>query len=127
MLRDAATIGFIPTANAEVARSFFEETLGLEFVADTPVALVFGVGGGVLRVVRLDEFTPVSYTIFGWEVEDISAKARELARRGVEIARYDFMAQDADGVWTAPGGDRVLWFRDPDGNTLSLSEHVVSS
>ena len=124
MLRNAATIGFIPTTNAEEAQRFFAEILGLEFIVDAQFALVFRAGGGMLRVVRLDEFTPASYTLFGWEVEDIAAKARELAERGVEIARYSFVEQDADGVWTSPGGDKILWFKDRDGNTLSLSEHV---
>lgn len=128
MLSDAAVVGFIPTTDGERAQRFFTEMLGLELVVDAQFALIFRVGGrvsgGMLRVVRMEEFTPASYTIFGWEVEDISATARELARRGVEIARYSFVEQDADGIWTAPGGDRVVWFRDADGNTLSLSEHV---
>ena len=124
MLREASVIGFIPTVDATKARPFFAEVLGLEFVADAEFALVFRIGGGLLRVVRLEEFTPAPYTIFGWEVTDLATKARELSRRGGEIVRYDFLEQDADGVWTAPGGDKVLWFRDPDGNTLSMSEHA---
>ena len=126
MLRDAAIIGFIPTTDGVRAKHFFSEVLGLEFVVDAQFALVFRVGAGTLRVVRMEEFTPVPYTIFGWEVEDVAARARELAERGVEIARYSFLEQDEGGLWTSPGGDKVLWFRDPDGNTLSLSQQVAS-
>ena len=122
MLRDAGVIAFIPTKDVGAARRFYEETLGLEFVVDAQFALVFRVSGGMLRVVRMDEFMPVAYTIFGWKVADITSAARELAERGVEIARYHFVKQDSDGIWTAPGGDKVLWFRDLDGNTLSLSQ-----
>ena len=124
MLRDAAMIGFIPTTDGDRAKQFFAELLGLEFVVDAQFALVFRVGGGMLRVVRMDEFTPVPYTILGWEVEDLTAKARELAGRGVEITRYGFLEQDEHGVWVAPDGDKVLWFKDPDGNTLSLSQQA---
>jgi len=122
MLKDANTIGFIPTRDPARARHFFSEILELEFVVDAHFALVYRVAGGTLRVVRMDEFMPATYTIFGWEVEDLSAKAEKLAKRGVEIARYSFVEQDQNGIWTAPGGEKVLWFLDPDGNTLSLSE-----
>ncbi len=69
----------------------------------------------------VDHLEPPGYTVLGWLVDDIAASARELAALGVELTRYDGMGQDELGVWTAPGGDQVAWFRDPDGNTLSLT------
>ena len=51
------------------------------------------------------------------------ASVTELATTGVEFTRYGFMKQDKQGIWDAPGGTRVAWFKDPDGNTLSLSQH----
>lgn len=80
----------------------------------------------MLRVVRIGEFTPAAFTILGWEVTEIEEKARDLAGRGIALLRFPFLQQDDDAVWTAPGGDKVLWFKDPDGNTLSLSQHAGS-
>jgi len=58
----------------------------------------------------------------GWEVEDLRAAIQELTARGVCFERFDGLPQDELGIWTAPGGSRIAWFRDPDGNTLSLTE-----
>jgi predicted enzyme related to lactoylglutathione lyase len=126
-------IAFIPTAKPEAARAFYEHTLGLTFVSDDDFALVFRVGlsqppaeahsGIMLRVVRSGPFTPAPFTIFGWEVEDIDAAIAELTAKGVEFLRYGFFPQDEHGVWNAPDGSQIAWFKDPDGNTLSLSHH----
>jgi catechol 2,3-dioxygenase-like lactoylglutathione lyase family enzyme len=126
-LTNHSPIAFIPTARPEAARAFYEQTLGLTFVEENPFALVFRVGPTqtMLRVIRAGEFTPAPFTIFGWEVEEIHATVAELSGRGVEFVRYSFFEQDEAGVWTAPNGDQVAWFKDPDGNTLSLSRHVT--
>jgi catechol 2,3-dioxygenase-like lactoylglutathione lyase family enzyme len=118
-------VAFIPTADAASARTFYEHTLGLTFVSDDQFALVFRVGPTqtMLRVVSSGDFTPAPFTIFGWEVTEIHATVAELAAKGVEFSRYDFLQQDEAGVWNAPGGAKVAWFKDPDGNTLSLSYH----
>jgi catechol 2,3-dioxygenase-like lactoylglutathione lyase family enzyme len=120
-------IAFIPTAKPEAARAFYEQTLGLTFVSDDDFALVFRVGPTqtMLRVVRSGPFTPAPFTIFGWEVEDIHATVAELSGKGVAFTRYEFLRQDESGVWNAPDGSKVAWFKDPDGNTLSLSHHAV--
>jgi catechol 2,3-dioxygenase-like lactoylglutathione lyase family enzyme len=118
-------IAFIPTSKPEAARAFYEQTLGLTFVSDDQFALVFRVGPTqtMLRVVRSGDFTPAQFTIFGWEVSDIHATVAELAAKGVAFSRFGFLEQDEAGVWAAPGGAKVAWFKDPDGNTLSLSSH----
>ena len=118
-------LAFIPTNNAAAARNFYETVLGLHFVSDDDFALVFRVGPTqtMLRVVRVGAFTPAEFTIFGWEVTDIHATIADLKTRGVEFLRIGYFEQDPDGVWTAPGGAQVAWFKDPDGNTLSLSTH----
>jgi catechol 2,3-dioxygenase-like lactoylglutathione lyase family enzyme len=66
-----------------------------------------------------------SFTIAGWRVGDIAATVRALEAKGVRFTRYDGMDQDELGIWTAPGGDKVAWFTDPDGNTLSLTEFAA--
>jgi catechol 2,3-dioxygenase-like lactoylglutathione lyase family enzyme len=121
VLADAPFIGFIPVRDLAAARAFYEGTLGLRVVDDTPFALVLDAGGTMLRVTPVPEPAAPAYTVAGWDVPDIGAAVRDLASRGVQFARYDVMAQDALGIWTTPGGDRVAWFQDPDGNTLSLT------
>lgn len=126
MLATTPIIGFVPTRDAERSRAFYEDTLGLTFVADDGFALVFRSGGNMIRIARVQELTPPSYTILGWEVADIIAEVRALAAKGVVFARYPFLPKDQVdelGVWTAPSGDKIAWFQDPDGNTLSLSQH----
>jgi catechol 2,3-dioxygenase-like lactoylglutathione lyase family enzyme len=121
VLADASFIGFIPARDLAAARAFYEGTLGLRVVADTPFALVLDAGGTMLRVTPVPGLGPRPFTIAGWNVPDIDAAVRALAGRGVQFARYDGITQDELGVWTTPGGDRVAWFKDPDGNTLSLT------
>jgi len=75
----------------------------------------------MLRVTPVPGYDPVPFTIAGWSVPDITAAVRALAASGVTFTRYDGMAQDELGIWTAPGGDRVAWFTDPDRNNLSLT------
>ena len=125
-LANLQTIGFIPTQNAEVARAFYQDTLGLRFESDDDFALVFSVGpapGTMLRVIRAGEFTPAPYTLFGWEASDIEQTIDDLNAKGVRFLRYGFLQQDDRAIWHAPNGDKVAWFKDPDGNTLSLSQH----
>jgi catechol 2,3-dioxygenase-like lactoylglutathione lyase family enzyme len=121
VLADAPFIGFIGVRDLATARAFYEGTLGLRVVDDTPFALVLDAGGTMLRVTPVPELAARPFTIAGWNVPDIGAVVRALAGRGVQFARYDGMTQDDLGIWTTPGGDRVAWFKDPDGNTLSLT------
>ena len=69
---------------------------------------------------RCPERAAAAYTVLGWKVDDLDATIDGLVRRGVRFLRFDGMDQDGRGAWTAPGGERIAWFADPDGNTLSL-------
>lgn len=124
-LTQNSPVAFIPTTKPEAARAFYEKTLGLRFESADPFAIVFRVGPAsiMLRVTIVPEFTPQQFTVFGWQVDDIVASVTGLAAKGVEFTRYGFMEQDERGIWNAPGGTKVAWFHDPDGNTLSLSQH----
>ena len=125
-LDDLAPIGFIPTTNAEAARDFYQNTLGLQFESDDGFALVFRTAGGImLRVIRMQDphFQPQPFGIFGWEAPDMPATVDALTAKGVRFERYGYFEQDARGIWTAPNGNQVAWFKDPDGNTLSVSSH----
>jgi catechol 2,3-dioxygenase-like lactoylglutathione lyase family enzyme len=113
---------FAVTTDSKRSRKFYEEVLGLEFVADDPFALVFRSGRLQLRIQKVDRKPGINYTVLGWAVTDIQKTAQQLSKAGVEFMRYEGLGQDADGVWRSPGGARVAWFRDPDDNTLSLTE-----
>ena len=115
-------IGFVATCRADASLAFYRDVLQFKFVEDTPFAIVFDAFGIMLRVQKVEKVAQVPYTTFGLEVGDIKAEARRLAAAGVEGVRYPHFDQDALGIWTAPGGAKVFWFRDPDGNLLSLSQ-----
>jgi catechol 2,3-dioxygenase-like lactoylglutathione lyase family enzyme len=123
MLAHSPLVAFIPTKDAARARRFYEGILGLRFVNDDSFAIVMDSNGTMVRIVRVGEFTPFPFTILGWQVSDIHKAVAEMAGKGVTFSRYGFLEQAADGVWSAPGGAKVAWFTDPDGNTLSVSQH----
>ena len=127
MLSQCSLIGFIPTGDAERARQFYVETLGFDVVSQDQFATVVRAGGSNIRIVNVGTFTPMPFTILGWEVADIAVAAATLTTSGVVFSRYPFLEQDEAGIWTAPSRDRVAWFQDPDGNTLSLSQHVSAA
>ncbi|HEY6139734.1 MAG TPA: VOC family protein [Thermoanaerobaculia bacterium] len=116
-------VAFVPTTDYDKARAFYEGALGLRFVSNDGFAMVLDANGIMIRVVKV-EFTPWPWTILGWEVPDIASAAEALCGRGVKFEIYGFPGQDKNGIWTAPSGDKVAWFKDPDGNTLSISQHV---
>ena len=94
----------------------------MSLVEDGPYALVFSANGITVRVQKVESLTPATYTVLGWEVHDIASVASALSKQGVKFERYSGLPQDAAGIWRTPDGSRVAWFRDPDGNTLSLTE-----
>jgi len=124
MLASAKIVGFIPTKDYEKARAFYEGKLGFEFVSLDQFALVMRVGGHQIRIVKMPNFTPLQGTILGWEVENITAVVSWFKERGVFTEKYPFVQNQELGIWTAPNGDQVAWFKDPDGNVLSVSHHA---
>jgi catechol 2,3-dioxygenase-like lactoylglutathione lyase family enzyme len=124
MLSAAKLVAFAPVTDVARARAFYVEVLGLTVVEDTPFALVCDGGGTTLRITPVGALSPQPFTVLGWAVDDIVTTARALVDAGVELARFDGMDQDELGVWTTPGGDRIAWFPDPDGNVLSLSQRA---
>ncbi len=127
MLRQSQVITFIPTRRREQAREFYRDVLGLRLVREEPVALVFDANGVMLRVTDVGVFQPAAYTVFGWQVQRIQDTIRKLAAKGVSFIRYPGFDQDEQGIWNAPSGAQIAWFRDPDGNILSLTQFALSS
>ena len=122
MLAAGRVTAFVATTRPDVSRAFYENTLKLRFVSDDPFAIVFDSNGIMLRVTKVQVFTPLPFTVLGWTVDDVAAELAELRTRGVAFERFPGMGQDDDGIWTAPGGAQIAWFKDPDGNLLSIAE-----
>ena len=122
MLHESDLIAFVASSDLERSRAFYEDTLGLTVTEENPVAIVFDGHGTMLRVTRVAEVSAAPYTVLGWAVSDIRATVRGLSEKGVVLEEYEGMGQDEMRVWTAPNGDLVAWFKDPDGNTLSITQ-----
>jgi catechol 2,3-dioxygenase-like lactoylglutathione lyase family enzyme len=115
-------LGLVPTIDSVRAREFYVDTLGLTFVSEDLFAVVVRSLTNQIRIVKVESFTPQPFTVVGWAVGDVRAAVRDLARRGVQFLRFEGMNQDEDGIWDPTGGGGVAWFKDPDGNTLSVSQ-----
>jgi catechol 2,3-dioxygenase-like lactoylglutathione lyase family enzyme len=117
-------VAFVTIIDVERAKSFYRDTLGLRFLGDElPFAIVFEANGIMLRLVIGKELPPAFGTVLGWQVPEAVAAVKQLMKAGVQFERYEFMKQDELGIWTTPTGAKVAWFKDPDGNILSVSQH----
>ncbi len=123
MLASGKIVGFVPTRDYDKARAFYEGNLGCEFISLDQYALVMSVGGHKIRIAKVPNFIPLQGTILGWEVENIEAIVTWLRDKGVVLEKYPFVQDRELGIWTTPSGDKVAWFKDPDGNILSVSQH----
>jgi catechol 2,3-dioxygenase-like lactoylglutathione lyase family enzyme len=124
MLGSEKIVAFVPTQDAKKARAFYEGVLGLRFVYEDPFALVLDANGIMVRVAKVTEFKPQQFTILGWEVPNTEKAVSDLQERGLNFEKYGIPGQDERGIWTSPSGAKVAWFRDPDGNVLSVSQHT---
>jgi catechol 2,3-dioxygenase-like lactoylglutathione lyase family enzyme len=123
MLASGKMVGFVLTKDYGQARAFYEGKLGFEFVSLDQFALALKVGGHFVRISKVPNFTPLRSTVLGWEVENIEAVVAWLKQRGVAMETYPFIQDAERGIWTTPNGDKVAWFKDADGNVLSVSQH----
>src|SRR5262245_57877419 len=126
MLDQETLVAFVPSRDPKKAKSFFIDVLGLRFISEDPSAVLLDSNGIAVRLVDVSsvkDFKPPAFTILGWNVKDIEQTVRGLQERGLTFERFSGMTQDALGIWVTPSGAKVAWFKDPDGNTLSVSEH----
>ncbi len=123
MLESGKMIGFLVTQDYDAARAFYEGKLGFEFVSLDQFALAMKIGGHQVRIVKIPNFTAARNTVLGWEVASIETAVDWLNSRGVATEKYPFVQDQERGIWSAPGGAKVAWFKDPDGNVLSVSQH----
>jgi len=122
MLGNQTLIAFVATANSERSRTFYQRTLGLQLVSDDAFALVFDANGTMIRVQKVGAFQPQPFTALGFRVDDIHAVVAALKLKQIDCERFPGMDQDAQGIWASPSGARIAWFKDPDGNVLSITE-----
>jgi hypothetical protein len=122
MLTHSSLKAFLPTVMPVEAKKFYKDILELKLLSEDNYALQFDANGTFLRITIVPQFKPHSFTVLGWDVNDIHSAIQLLNEKGVYCEKYDFLEQDSFGVWTSPSGTKVAWFKDPDGNLLSLSE-----
>lgn len=122
MLANKKLKAFVPTVKPGEAKVFYRDILGLQLLSEDNYALEFNAGGTVLRVTIVQELKPHPFTVLGWNVEDISSVINALSLKNIICEKYEFLLQDEAGIWTSPNGSKVAWFKDPDGNLLSLTE-----
>jgi hypothetical protein len=113
---------FISTIKPDKAKVFYKDLLGLKLISEDNYGLEFDSNGTRLRINIVHEFIPHPFTVLGWDVDSIKSTIQSLIKKGIVFEKYDFIDQDESGIWTAPGGTKVAWFKDPDNNILSLSE-----
>jgi len=124
MLGKSDLIALVTTSDSKRERRFYEITLGLRVVDDTPFAIEFDANGLMLRVAKAPKVTVAPYTVLGWKVANIRKAVQALKSKGVRFERYDGMPQDDLGIWSSPSGAQVAWFKDPDGNILNIVNKI---
>jgi catechol 2,3-dioxygenase-like lactoylglutathione lyase family enzyme len=123
MLTAGKMVGFVLTKDYEQARAFYEGKLGFAFVSLDQFALVMRAGENMIRIVKMPDFAPLRSTVLGWQVSDVEAVVGWLVGRGVAMEKYPWVQDKERGIWTTPDGNKVAWFKDQDGNVLSVSQH----
>jgi catechol 2,3-dioxygenase-like lactoylglutathione lyase family enzyme len=124
MLGKSKLLAMVGTARPDLAKAFYSDTLGLTLASEDAFALIYQIEGTTLRVSKVPAVAPSAYAVLGFGVADIAAVVDGLAAKGVAMQRFGFLVQDAKGVWKAPSGAQVAWFRDPDGNMLSVVQEA---
>ena len=124
MFHDTKAFSGFAVKDLDQARTFYHDTLGLD-VRDDPMGMLgLHLGSGAeIMVYPKPDHQPATYTILNFPVEDVEKAVDELAARGVSFERYDQpgLKTDDRGVFRGPGF-RACWVRDPDGNTLAITE-----
>lgn len=123
MLKNLRITAFLPTINPEQSKQFYKDILELKLVSEDNYALEFEGDGTFLRITVVEKFEPHPFTVLGFKIEDIATQVKYLNKKGVEFERYNYFEQDDLSVWTSPSKAKVAWFKDPDGNLVSLTEY----
>jgi catechol 2,3-dioxygenase-like lactoylglutathione lyase family enzyme len=102
--------------------AFYRDTLGLTLAREDSLAAIFDIGGATLRLSTVPDFTAHEHTILGFGVDNVGAAVKALRDKGVAFVVHAGFHQNELGILNVPGGAvRVAWFKDPDGNLLSVT------
>lgn len=124
IIKTSQICAFVPTRDFAKAKAFYVGVLDLPIISEDGFALSLNANGIMLRITAVPELTPHPFTTLGWQVDHIELAVTDLMSRGVEFEKYPFIPSKAEGIMTFPNGDKVAWFKDPDGNLLSIAQHV---
>jgi catechol 2,3-dioxygenase-like lactoylglutathione lyase family enzyme len=127
MLASQKITAFVAVTDYDQSRAFYEGVLGLKFLSQDDFAMVMDSNGTKIRMAKVPNLQPAQFTVLGWEVSNIEKMVEDLTGKGVRFERYPWLPKDGPPIWTAPGGDKVAWFKDPSGNVLSLAQHATAS
>ncbi len=123
VLTHARAMCFVASAKPDEAKQFYSDMLGLAFLNEDEYGSMYSISQTLtLRIQKVSELTPQQFTVFGWQVDEIEEAVTRLSQRGVVFLVFGFPTQDARGVCSFANGDKVAWFKDPDGNTLSIAQ-----
>ena len=122
MLANSKAFSGFAVDDLDRAREFYEGTLGLDVSAENGLLTLNLAGDRPTLIYPKPDFTPATYTILNFPVEDIDAVVDELTARGVRFERYEDFDQDEKGISRDPAGPPIAWFKDPAGNILSVLE-----
>ena len=124
MLASSSLQTIVWTSRIPEAEKFYGDVLGLPLKGKSHGALVFEVGGSDLRVSPVPSTQPSAHTVLGFAVPDVRTIVESLTARGIRFERIAGFPHDSMGILTTPDGSRVAWFRDPDGNLLSIVQYA---
>ncbi|HXM15559.1 MAG TPA: VOC family protein [Candidatus Eremiobacteraceae bacterium] len=123
ILETSTPLIVICTRDRGRAMPFYRDVLGLKFIREDRFAAIFEAGGTMLRVSTVPDFVAHEHSILGFRVQDTTATVKALTENGVVFNIYPSFKQDELGIWTVPDGSaHVAWFKDPDGNVLSITD-----
>lgn len=122
MLENPKIIAFIPTVDPSRSKHFYQEIIGLSLVSEDAYALAFKKGETSLRIAVVEKFEPFAFTVLGFVINRIGQEVKSLIEKAVVFQKYASLEQDNLGIWTSPSKAKIAWFKDPDGNLISLTE-----
>lgn len=125
MLKNAAIIPYIPVANVDRARKFYEEKIGFMPGEEYAGGVIYACGKGswVFMYPSPGAGTSKASTAF-WAVDDVAAEVAELKARGVVFEHYDMPGIKMENDIASGGGAKTAWFRDSEGNILAVSQRI---
>ena len=123
MLNDSRITSLLPTVNPKQSKAFYLNTLGLKLTSEDDYGMEFESASSSVRITVVHEFKPQPFAVLGFKVDAIDREVEALSSKNVKFERYDGLDQDDSGIWTSPSQARIAWFKDPDGNLLSLTQY----